>query len=87
MKRFIALLIALLVVVTMFTACSKTISSEKPKEVQETDDVVGSYHLFYTMESKTYLNFLETFDETKYEIVDISHSHSFWYVTYRDIEE
>ena len=85
MKRFIALFVVLLLVFTMITACSGTIHSEKSQE--EVQEVAGSYHVFWTDSDNKYLSFLENFDETKYEIVDISHSRYDWYVTYRDIED
>lgn len=85
MKRFIVLLIVLLMVVVLSVACfSGNVHSEKNQEVQE--EVAGSYHVFYVSSDKKYLSFLENFDETKFEIVDISHGHSYWYVTYKDIE-
>ena len=60
-----------------------------------TQTTTGSYSLFRTTEVQDYLNFLETFDDTKYEIVDISTSMSigtgvsgeFYIVTYRTITE
>ena len=53
----------------------------------------GSYHLLKTEDEQEYLNFLENFDETQYEIVDIStsmdtgiyQSGDFYMVTYRNI--
>ena len=80
-KRFIALVVAMVMVCCMLAACSGTIHSKK------TQEVAGGYHLFYTDSNEKYLSFLENFDETKYEIVDISHSRDNWYVTYKDIEE
>ena len=55
----------------------------------------GHYTVFQTPEVQEYLNFLESFDETKYEIVDISTSAwasngingKFYMVTYRTIAE
>ena len=94
-KRFITLLLAIVMVTTLmvvFTGCAKTetITSEK------TETVVGSYSIFRTTEVEKYLNFLENFDETKYEIVDISTSmegisfygsDEFYMVTYKKIAE
>lgn len=92
-KRFITLLMALLVVVSMLTAC-------KPKKTetiysQNTNEVRGSYILFQTEDAQIYLNFLEEFDEEKYEIVDIStsmyvgtnQSAEFYMVTYKVVGE
>ena len=74
-KRFITLLLAIVMIASfmvVFTACSKTetINSESAQTV------VGSYSLFRTTKVQEYLSFLENFDETKYEIVDISTSMS-----------
>lgn len=92
-KRFITLLIAIVMIATLFTGCgeeTKTINSKK--EVS----VVGSYSLFQTTDVQEYLTFLETFDESKYEIVDISTSitadygygsSEFYMVTYKTIAE
>lgn len=84
-KRFIALFVVMLMVVTLCTACAGTIHSEKDQE--EVQEVAGSYHCYWTASNDKYLSFLENFDETKYEIIDISHGHTNWYVTYKDIEE
>ena len=84
-KRFIAFLVVMVMVCCIFTACmSGTIHSEKDQE--EIQEVAGSYHVYWTESNDKYLSFLENFDETKYEIVDISHGHYTWYITYRDIE-
>ena len=82
MKRFIAFFIAIVIICNMFTACSYTISSKEENQEGE-----GNYHLFVTMKDQEYLDFLETLDETKYEIVDISLHNDYWHVTYKDIEE
>ena len=95
-KRSIALLVAMLMVITLLTACS---SEEKPSSVtvqsEKTQEVVGSFYLFRTQDPQEYLTFLENFDETKYEIVDISTSYRYYYrgsdefymVTYKVISE
>lgn len=95
-KRFITLLIAIVMVGTLLTGCgeeekTKTITSNK------TVSVAGSYSLFQTEDVHEYLSFLETFDESKYEIVDISTSMEknsqyggsmeFYMVTYKTIAE
>ena len=88
-KRFIA---SLLIFSILISGCSKkteTINSEK------TETSVGSYSLFRTRDVQEYLNFLENFDETKFEIVDISTSmmvtsqgsNEFYIVTYKTISE
>ncbi len=61
---------------------SETIHSEK-----------GNYSIFRTQDAQEYLSFLENFDETKFEIVDISTSMrvdltgSFYVVTYKTISQ
>ena len=93
-KRFITLLLAIVMMATLlvvFTGCdsTETITSDK------TETVVGSYSLFRTKDVQEYLSFLENFDETKYEIVDISTSMNtagygsgeFYIVTYKKIAE
>lgn len=74
-KRIIA---ALMMLALAFgsTACSQTYTSS----VNTSVEAKGSYSCYRTDSTVEYLNFLETFD---YEIFDVSHSHSYWYVTYR----
>ena len=94
-KRIIALFCSMLVVAVLLSGCStekksETIHSEK------TQTQVGTYSLFRTEDAQEYLSFLENFDETKYEIVDIStsmrvlsysNSDEFYIVTYKTISE
>lgn len=91
-KRFITLLIAIVMVATLLTGCgetTETITSKKDVSL------VGSYSLFQTEDVQEYLSFLETFDESKYEIVDISTSIAtgyngsgeYYMVTYKTIAE
>ena len=90
-KRIIALFCSMFVVTMLLSGCSttETIHSET------TQTSVGSYSLFRTTEIQEYLSFLEEFDETKFEIVDIStsmcvYSHGsdeFYIVTYKTILE
>ena len=92
-KRVLTFLLAIVMVATLFTGCSggisETITSEK------TATVVGNYAVFQTIDVQEYLDFLENFDETKYEIVDISTSMwtggygsgAFYMVTYKTIAE
>lgn len=85
-KRFIAIVVIVMLIATLSTACSPegTVHSTTKQGEQE---VVGHYHIFETPSITKYLQFLESFDETEYEIVDISKSDNYWYVTYRNIEE
>jgi len=91
-KRIITLLLAIVVVATLLTGCgpkTETITSEKTATIE------GSYSLFKTVDVQEYLKFLESFDETKYEIIDISTSMftgnygsgTFYMVTYKTIAE
>lgn len=92
-KRVITLLVAILMVAALLAGCgeetTKTVTSSKA------ETVTGSYALFQTEDVQEYLNFLENFDETKYEIVDIStsmdsgyqESGEFYMVTFKTIAE
>ena len=88
-RKVIALFLLIVLVVVLFTGCNKTetITSEK------TPTVIGSYAVFQTDEVQEYLDFLENFDETKYEIIDIStsmggaYTAEFYMITYRTIAE
>lgn len=91
-KRSIALLVVLLVAVILCSGCS---SKDKSDNIQRTQ-TVGDYTLFQTLDAWEYLNFLDNFDETKYEIINISTSLSdgdiygndeFYMVTYRRLAQ
>ncbi len=91
-KRFIALFFLLLIFSILLSGCSETITETINSEKTQTS--VGTYSLFRTTDAQEYLSFLENFDETKFEIVDISTSMSvtgygsneFYVVTYKTIE-
>lgn len=93
-KRIIALFFSMLLVIALSSGCSSE-SSEKSEIIQsnKVQESVGSYYLFRTQDVQEYLNFLENFDETKYEIVDISTSlkvgsygsSEFYMITYKVI--
>ena len=94
-KRIIALFCSMLVVAVLLSGCSPTDKSETIHS-ERTQTSVGSYSLFRTEDAQEYLSFLENFDETKYEIVDISTSlhgsraygsDEFYVVTYKTISE
>lgn len=89
-KRFSALFCSMLIGTLLLCGCgeeTETIHSEK------TQTAVGSYSLFRTTEVQEYLSFLEKFEATKFEIVDISTSmyvyangsSEFYIVTYKCI--
>lgn len=97
MKKRIALFCPMLVVIVLLSGCS-TESTEISDTIhsETTHTSVGSYSLFRTQDAQEYLSFLENFDETKYEIVDISTSlygartygsDEFYIVTYKTISE
>ena len=90
-KRIIALFCSMLVVTVLLSGCS---SIEESETIHS--ETTGSYSLFRTQDVQEYLSFLENFDETKYEIVDISTSlygtraygsDEFYIVTYKTISE
>lgn len=96
MKK-LALFVSILLIIMVFTGCSDTtkiIHSDKT-QVEYAVEVTGSHILFQTQNVQEYLNFLDNFDETKYEIVDISTSMTtsvhgsteFYMVTYKVISE
>ena len=65
----------------------------KVVQATKTRKVAGRYFLFKTKNEQEYLNFLETFNESKYKIVDISISvqetafttREYYMVTYKKI--
>lgn len=94
-KRIIALFCSMLVVTVLLSGCS-SIGGSETIHSETTQTSVGSYSLFRTQDVQEYLSFLENFDETKYEIVDISTSlfgtrtygsDEFYIVTYKTISE
>lgn len=91
--RIVALFSMLVLIVVLCSGCS----SEK-SEIIQSESVVetyiestGNYYLFRTQYVQEYFNFLENFDENKYELVDISTSlytggygsGEFYIVTYK----
>ena len=81
---------AIMVVGTMITGCgptTETIHSEITVEQK------GNYAIFQTQDPQEYFKFLENFDESKYEIIDIStamkinsYSPQYYMVTYKAIQ-
>ena len=90
-KRIIALFCSMFVMTVLLSGCSKTETIHS----ETTQTSVGSYFVFRTTEIQDYLSFLEDFDETKFEIVDISTSmcvyghgsDEFYIITYKTISE
>lgn len=91
-KRIITLFCSMLVVTVLLSGCCSTTETIHSETTQTS---VGSYSLFRTRKVQEYLSFLEEFDETKFEIVDISTSmrgngygsDEFYIVTYKTISE
>ena len=93
-KRFIVTIVMTSVLVTGCGPKAKTTQSSTNVSEKNT---LGNYYLYETMETQQYLNFLETLDESKYEIVDISIGYknrsligkyiNHYAVTYRTIEK
>lgn len=79
MKKQIIAALMVLALAFSSTACSRTYTSS----VNTSVEAKGSYSCYQTDSTVEYLNFLETFDYEKYEIFDVSHGYSDWYVTYR----
>lgn len=73
-KRIITFFCSTLVVTVLLSGCSTSTEKSETIHSETTQTSVGSYSLFRTQDVQEYLNFLENFDETKYEIVDISTS-------------
>jgi len=94
-KRLITLLCFMALLLAFGSGCSDAFSSETIQN-ETVQEAAGSYYLFKTFDVQEYLKFLEDFDETKYEIVDISTSaigkkangsDEFYMVTYKVIAE
>lgn len=88
-KRIIALLCSMLTVTMLLFGCSTSEETvKKSKTIQSKTTSGGRYYLFTTISQQEYLNFLENFDETKYEIVDISISqYAKFAVTYKAVSK
>lgn len=94
MKIRIVLLFSMLVLIVLLCSGCSVEKSEiiQSKSVVETRiESAGNYYLFRTLFVEEYFDFLENFDENKYEIVDISTSMNsggygsgeFYIVTYK----
>lgn len=81
-----------IVIIIVFGASSEPRTEIIQSEtIESTIESNGKYYLFRTEDVQEYFNFLENFDEIKYEIIDIStsmHYHmkgsdEFYIVTYK----
>lgn len=77
-KKIISIIFIVIISLSLLCGCNGTINQE---DVTETK--TGMYEVYYTTSDKEYLNFINNLDEEKYEIFDVTHSHSHWYVTYK----
>lgn len=77
-KKIISLIFIGIISLSLLCGCSDTIKLE---DVTETK--TGKYEMYYTASDEEYLRFINDLDEEKYEIFDISHSRTCWYVTYK----
>ena len=83
-KRYKAFLVVLSLLVVMITCSACEVYNETIQVEQGAE--ASRYFLYKTDDSRTYLNFLEHFDEDKFEIVDISvatNTYPYYYITYR----
>lgn len=75
MKKKVLMLLVVCVLVVSMSGCmpgTKTTQSKTGTESTTSTISSGTYFLFETMNRDEYFSFLENFDESKYEIVDIS---------------
>lgn len=95
-KRLISLLCFISLLPSFFSGCSKDSKSHEIIQSETVQETVGSYYLYKTFDVQKYLSFLENFDETKYEIVDIStsmqsesyyESGEFYMITYKVVDD
>lgn len=96
-KRIIAIFLTLVITSAMLVGCGdgtkKTIFRSSDTALQKYMEFEGSYAIFETEDPQEYLKFLEDFDYSKYEIVDISPgrckdywSGRYYIITYKIIE-
>lgn len=91
MKK-IALLILALIAILMLSGCepSPTTTYSDSAVLNQTESV-GTHCLFTAYNEKDYLNFLDSFDEKKYQIISINIAMdkycTYYYVTYKVLPE
>ena len=92
MKRIIALFVIIVIIAMLLTGCGAT-------EIADTSNIsksitnMGDHFVFQTSDINEYLDFMEGFDKTKYELIGISTSEDlkeldssveeFYVVTYK----
>lgn len=78
MKKRIITLLTTLALTASITACGGTYTSTNAG-TENSDD----YYCYYSDSTPDYLDFLKTFNYEKYDVVNITHGYSYWYVTYK----
>ena len=74
MKRELKIVIFAMIFVICTILLSGCVNRKEPEYLEE-NYKHGSYHLYKTNDPNRYLQFLESFDDTKFEIVDISYGY------------
>lgn len=92
MKRELKIIVFVIIFIICSILLSGCANQNNPEYLEENFEF-GSYHLYKTDDANRYLQFLESFDNTKFEIVDISYGyqdhvdeadkHDTFLVTYR----
>lgn len=87
-----ALLIVALIAIFMLSGCNSSPTiTYSDSAVLNNAESTGAHCLFAARNSKDYLNFLDSFDEEKYEIVSINidsiEYKTYYYVTYKVLSE
>ncbi len=74
MKRELKIIVFVIIFIICSILLSGCANQNNPEYLEENFEF-GSYHLYKTDDANRYLKFLESFDDTKYEIVDISYGY------------
>ena len=74
MKRELKMTIFAIIFVLCIIILSGCINQNKPEYLDEKFEF-GNYYLYKTDDPNRYLQFLESFDNTKFEIIDISYGY------------
>ena len=78
-RPVIIIFVAMIAIIALLSICMHKDKSSATIQSETKEEVVGDFYLFRTQDVQEYLNFLENFDENKYEIVDISTSYTYNY--------
>ncbi|MBR6252753.1 MAG: hypothetical protein IKR04_02825 [Clostridia bacterium] len=74
MKRELKIIVFVIIFIICSILLSGCANQNNPEYLEENFEF-GSYHLYKTDDANRYLKFLESFDDTKFEIVDISYGY------------